>query len=358
MFLRYSKNKYKHKVNKGLPAICFLAILLLLFSCNENRPERNIERSFYFWKTVFRLDRSEETLLNQLNVKTIYVKFFDVDWDETGHKPLPLAILQNRDYHLPAGIQIIPVVFITNECIQQIDSSQINLLAQNLTGLIRSIGNSQHFPGPVPEIQVDCDWTASTKDNYFTLLKTIKQLNNTLIAATIRLHQIKFIEKTGVPPVDKGLLMCYNMGNSKNPATKNSILETEELKKYTGNLSTYPLPLDVALPLFDWKVLFRQNQYKGLIQNLPDTVFTVSFSIKKDNRFEILKDTSLMGYDFIKGDIIRKEESNYSQIMSTIEEISKHLKNTHPRVALYHLDSLLLRKYTPHEFENIFNGLR
>ena len=65
-----------------------------------------------------------------------------------------------------------------------------------------------------------------------------------------------------------------------------------------------------------------------------------------------------MGYDFIKGDIIRNEESTYSQIMSTIEEISKHLKNTHPRIALYHLDSLLLRKYTSHEFENIFNGLR
>ena len=32
------------------------------------------------------------------------------------------------------------------------------------------------------------------------------------------------------------------MGNLTDPSTRNSILETAELKKYTGNLSTYPLP--------------------------------------------------------------------------------------------------------------------
>ncbi|MEJ7587494.1 MAG: hypothetical protein WKI04_08030, partial [Ferruginibacter sp.] len=204
------------------------------------------------------------------------------------------------------------------------------------------------------EIQIDCDWTASTSKNYFILLRYIKLLSKVNISATIRLHQVKYFNKTGVPPVDRGLLMCYNMGNLKKPATTNSILETSELKKYTGNLSSYPLTLDVALPLFEWKVLFRHNIYKGLIKNIQADIFTASFSRKNEHRIEILKDTILSGYDLKKGDMIRNEESNIAEIMATAEEISKHLKNSHLRVSLYHLDSVTLNKFKTNELENIY----
>ena len=126
MFLQISGDKYKHKVVKAFATILFLATLVNLFSCNEQRQERKIERSFYYWRSVLRLDHFEEQQLQQLNVKTLYVKFFDVDWDEAGRKPLAVALLQNPGYTLPADILIIPTVFISNECIQQLDSSQIN----------------------------------------------------------------------------------------------------------------------------------------------------------------------------------------------------------------------------------------
>jgi hypothetical protein len=147
------------------------------------------------------------------------------------------------------------------------------------------------------------------------------------------------------------------MGNLKDPATKNSILETTELKKYTGNLSNYPLPLDIALPLFNWKVLYRNNMYTGLIQNLPDAVFSNSFSTKTGNRFQILKDTLLQGYDLRKADIIRDEQSDIKEVLAAAKEISKQLKNTQLRVSLYHLDSVILSKYTTHELESIYNSL-
>jgi hypothetical protein len=358
MFLHFGTNKYKHKPNKAIAALFSVVFFILLFSCNEKKEQRNIERSFYFWRSVFRLNHFEEQQLQQLQVKTLYVKFFDVDWDETGRKPLPVAELQNTGYTLPPGILVIPTVFITNECIQQVDSSQLFSLAGNITTMVKTIYTINHFADPIPEIQIDCDWTVLTKEKYFTLLSMIKQKSNTTISATIRLHQVKFISKTGVPPVDKGLLMCYNMGNLKNPATKNSILEVEELKKYTGNLSAYPLPLDIALPVFEWKVLFRQNQYKGLLQGLHDSSFTNSCCSKIANRFIMLKDTSMQGYEFFKGDIIRKEDSPYDEIIKTLDEVGHHLKNTRVRVVLYHLDSLLLSKYSSHELENIYSRLR
>jgi hypothetical protein len=357
MFLKIAVNKYRYKV---YTVMVTFGLAILFFSCNEKIKDRQVERSFYYWKSVFKLSDFEQQRLDSLKVKTIYIKFFDVDWNGASNSAVPVAKLQNTGYQLPKNIKVIPTVFITNECIKKSDSSQTQKLANDIYSLIQQIITANEF-NAIAEIQIDCDWTATTKEKYFQLLKVIKKLwANTAIpvSATIRLHQIKFLSKTGVPPVDKGLLMCYNMGNLKNPATKNSILETEELKKYLGNLSDYPLPLDVALPLFNWKVLFRNNTYTGLIESLPNDIFTSDFTVKKENRFELLQDTLLQGYDLKKGDILRSEQSDYSEILSAAGEINKRLKNTQPRVSLYHLDSVILNKYTLHELETIYNSLR
>ncbi len=333
------------------------AFIFGFISCKEKKESRQIERSFYYWKSVLNISSFEKQKLESLKVKTIYLKFFDVDWDEETRKPKPVAKLQALRYKLQGGIKIIPVVFITNECIQKIDSSQIAELAKNIYNLISEIKQSNNFDS-ISEIQIDCDWTQASKEKYFQLLKNTKlQTPNTKLTCTIRLHQIKFLSKTGVPPVDRGLLMCYNMGNLKDPATKNSILEPAELKKYIGNLSTYPLPLDVAFPLFNWKVLYRNNMYSGLIQGLPDNALSSSFCSKTGNRYLVLKDTLLQGYDLRKGDMIRDEQSNIKEVLAAADEISKHLKNTPLRVSLYHLDSVILNKYATHELESIYSSL-
>lgn len=320
--------------------------------------DRQVERSFYYWKSVLKLTEFETQQLDSLKVRTLYIKFFDVDWDEERSSPIPVAKLQTTNYKLRETIQVIPAVFITNECIQKIDSSQVAELASRIHTLIQDIRGSNSF-NSIKEIQIDCDWTQVTKEKYFRLLNNLKLLTpNFKLSSTIRLHQIKFLVKTGVPPVDRGLLMCYNMGNLKNPATSNSILQTEELKKYMGNLSSYPLPLDVAFPLFDWKVLYRNNAYSGLIQNLPYNSLSAAFTKRTGNRYEILKDTLLSGFDLRKGDMIRDEQSGIKEILSAAREVSNRLKNTRLRVSLYHLDSVILNKYTTHELESIYNSLR
>lgn len=343
--------------NRRCSTLLKLIILCLFVSCNENREPKTIERSFYYWKSILNITEFEKQKLDSLKVKTIYIKFFDVDWDEAVRKPVPVAKLQASSHKLQGGISVIPTVFITNECIQKIDTSQIKKLAENVYSLILEIKQANSF-GSIPEIQIDCDWTEATKEKYFQLLTNTKQKTpNTKLSATIRLHQIKFLTKTGIPPVDRGLLMCYNMGNLKNPDTKNSILETEELKKYTGNLSLYPLALDVAFPLFNWKVLYRNNQYSGLIQNLPDAALTNSFCTQTGNRYKVLKDTLLQGYELRKGDMIRDEQSDIKEVLTAAGEIKRHLKNTALRVSLYHLDSVILSKYSTHELESIYNSL-
>jgi hypothetical protein len=148
------------------------------------------------------------------------------------------------------------------------------------------------------------------------------------------------------------------MGNLKNPATKNSIIEAAELQKYTGTLSSYPLPLDIGLPLFSWKVLFRQNRYVGLIENMPDSILQSGLFEKRGNQYRLLKDSLVFGYALHKDDILRDEQSDYKEVLSTVAIIGSKLKNTPCRVSLYHLDSLILKKYSLHELETIYNSLR
>lgn len=336
----------------------FLIILLAGCQSNSHHEKRVVSRAFYYWKSAVRLSSFEKKETDSLHANTIYLKFFDVNWNSNTGKPAPVAQVTIDDTSFLKTKKIIPVVFITNECIFKLDSLQAIPLAENIYKLITDIIRINHLSA-INEIQIDCDWSSTTKDKYFSILKKIRSLAAPLtISATIRLHQIKFILKSGVPPVDRGLLMCYNMGNLKDPATLNSILETNELKKYTGSLSTYPLPLDIALPLFEWKVLFRNNIYKGLIQTLPDSLLTSSFTKKEKNRITILKDTLLAGYDLKKNDVLRNEKSDYPEIISTAEEINKLLLNNTLTVSLFHLDSLTLSKYSTYELENIYSSFR
>ncbi|MES2430619.1 MAG: hypothetical protein V4556_06745 [Bacteroidota bacterium] len=337
----------------------FIAYLLFTFSCKEHHPNRNIERSFYYWKSAFSLTDLEKNKLDSLGVKTIYLKFFDVVWDEQLHKALPVAPIKivDSNFLITDSIAVIPTVFITNECLQKIDSADAKILGENIIGYIKTIIGKNNFYR-IPEVQIDCDWTAETREKYFSVLKTIKSLKpNAMLSATIRLHQIKYLHKTGVPPVNRGLLMCYNMGNLKNPATKNSIIENEELKKYIGKLGNYPLPLDIALPLFEWNVLFRNNVYKGLMNDLSSDKL-ISISKVSGNRFEILQDTIFNGYELKKGDIIRNEKSDYKEIIAVAKSVNKELHNTGLKLSLFHLDSLTLSKYSTHELESIYNNMR
>lgn len=331
-----------------------LAMPVAFVSCRDQKHEpREVERSFYYWRSIYKLNGTEQFTLEKLQVRSLYVKFFDVDWDPAAGQPLPKAMIRFSD---KPSLPLVPVVFITNECLQQTDSLQIPALAQKIHSLINDILQS-HGIAPVREVQIDCDWSATTRDKYFSLLSIIKKSGNIMVSATIRLYQVKYRTKAGVPPVDKGLLMCYNMGNLKDIRSNNSIIEKDELLKFTGKLNEYPLPLDVALPVFSWKVWFRNGAYHGITEEFPDSLLNGPCFEREANRYTAKYDTVLAGYEFHKSDLLRLEESKPADVSAVAGIISAQLKNTQTRVALYHLDSLLLSKYSYHELESFYNGL-
>jgi hypothetical protein len=334
------------------------AYVLCAGGCGRKpKQQRFIEPGFYYWKTDYKLNDFEKGQLDLLKIKTLYIRFFDIGWDENLKKELPAGQIQFSE-NPDTSLMIIPTVFITNESIKRLDSSLVPELAKNIINLVEKTCSSVSIH-KIPEVQIDCDWTAVSKGNYFYLLKEIKKhsfLKNKKLSATIRLYQLKYSAKAGIPPADKGLLMCYNMGNLKNPATDNSIIETAELKKYINSLSVYPLSMDIALPLFEWKVLFRNNNYAGLIQSLPDDSLKNNSTVKQSgNRYSFTQNANISGYTFLAGDMLRDEKSDYNEVLAAAKEIAGHLKNTQKRVVFYRLDSVILKKYTSHELQTIFN---
>ncbi|MRG47342.1 hypothetical protein GFS24_19640 [Chitinophaga sp. SYP-B3965] len=325
----------------------YLALMLLCMACSTS--PREITPAFYFWKQRY---QGETTPL----AKKLYVKMFDVTWDATKHTAHPVAILDQRA-PFPDSMEIVPVVFLMNEIWQEKKEDTL-LMAQRVCSLLEQLCKNTK----VKEVQLDCDWTRNSKAAYFGFLRNVRQqafMANKQLSVTIRMHQVKYTRTNGIPPADKGLLMCYNMGDLRKFGDHNSILNMEELKAYTEDdqIRHYPLSLDLALPLFEWSVLFRNKLYAGLLRNIGSTQLenTTLFEPQGKQLYTSLQDTTLNGYMIRRGDVIRFETCSPDLLKKAARYLSRQRQAYNPTVIFYHLDSLILRKYNHHELETIYN---
>jgi hypothetical protein len=340
-----------------MPRNWLILLLLLAASCRESR--KTIP-AFYYWKTVYKPTNYERQRLNELQCKTMYLRFFDVDWNEVANKPVPVSSLR-MPQQMDTGFSYIPTIFITQKTVARLRKEDVAPLAKNIAALAESICvNAGIKP---QEMQIDCDWTYRSREQYFTLLRELKKqafFKGKTLSCTIRLFQVKFVNKSGLPPVDKGMLMCYNMGNMKRPGTKNSILDFEEGKQYLKQLKDYSLPLDIALPLFDWPLLFRNGELKGILRDISvqEVKSTAFFQAKNEYSFSCRADTFWKGYYFRKGDLLRLEDSEYEEIVKIANYTAKRLGNREMRLAFFHCDSVTLSKYSSDELEKVVDIYR
>ncbi|MDB4727505.1 hypothetical protein OAF63_01840 [Saprospiraceae bacterium] len=333
----------------GIHVFCQLLFLMLLFSIYScSKPiEKQVIPTFYHWKTNFELSDIEVDYLDSFKIKKLYIKFFDVDWDFDKKDAIPKADINFKT--ILDNIDIIPTIFITNRTFENISEKEIPELAKKTQRKIFAL--STQIPGlKIREIQLDCDWTLSTKEKFFDF---IDQFNNyiskegVISSATIRLHQIKFFEKTGIPPVDRGMLMFYNMGDIENWLTENSILDLEIGKQYFKNFEKYPLDLDVALPIFHWGILFRDGQMIRILNNLSeiDLKDESRFRRIEKNRFQVIKSTYLNGHYLYEGDLFRLESIKQYELEASVNELNQLIKNPKITIAFYHLDSLNISNF-------------
>ena len=335
--------------------IYLLFTLMLLSSCHkqpvkevENQPEavtnsRKNCNSIYYWKTQFSLSDKERDFLKQHQIERMYIRYFDVYMN--AGSPGPAATILFKD-SVPSNMEIIPTVFIDNNLFYWSDMSKYPEKIVNRILVMSETNNVSN----VREVQIDCDWTKSTEEEFFQFLETVRKLlskHQIILSVTVRLHQLNM----AVPPANRGVLMCYNTGAVKSDKTRNSILTAEDVAPYAKRLSDYRLHLDLAYPTFSWAVWFENNNFKALLRNLkPDNE---KLKNTRGNRYRVINGFYQEGHYLSKFDDVRFEFSNTNEIIETKKLLEYQLKNF--SVILYHLDENNLSKYTDNEISKIYS---
>lgn len=332
-----------------LNKLLIIGLTFFLFSCKEKSIS---EHSFFYWRSKFNLSITEKKHLDKNQVSVLYTRFFDVDIDKKSKMPIPIGIIDSLEA-VPKNISIIPVIFITNRTFLNINEGQAKELAINVFRKINSLDSMY------TELQIDCDWSQGTKKIYFLFLIELKKLisKKTKLSCTIRLHQVKYPNITGVPPVDRGMLMYYNMGNLNDINGINSIYNFETSKKYVAYVSNYSLSLDVALPMFNWIVKFRNNKVVQLIskKQLPDLSNQLYFQKQEKNLYKVKSSEIIKGVYYKEGDVLKIESINDSLLLLAAKQLNTYLNSEKRKIVLYDLDEINLKNYDDKTIQKVFN---
>ena len=254
----------------------------------------------------------------------LYLRFFDVVLDRNG-EPMPNATLR-FSAKLPRKVEVVPVVFIVNDVMKNVKNT--DGLAEKVLKRILQISET-HDIG-VKEVQIDCDWTLTSRRNYRAFLSQLRRLaaaKQLALSATIRLHQLS----QPVPPVDKGVLMMYNTGDFTDLRCEHPILDLRDVVPYLKYLSGYRLPLSPAYPLFSYRLLFRNGHYKGVLH--------------ADNDLPVLPGDSVIERKVSMGEVLK--------VKQTIEEIRPDLKR---ETIIYDFSPNHIANYKPRDYEEIYRS--
>ena len=276
--------------------ICLL-LCLLMAGCRE-RMELDEGNAVYYWRTDLRLDSTERTFLKTYNINKVYCRYFDVVMDERG-EPMPNATITFSDT-LPAGIEMIPTVYITIDCLQKPHKD----MAEKLVKRILQMNETNDISG-VKEIQIDHDYTARNMKVYYDFLREVKNAWGRTLSTTIRLHQLSM----EAPPVDYGALMLYNTGDPQKFTECNPILDQRDVAPYLRYLDDYPLPLAAAYPVFSWLRIISGVEITHTVE--ADEILQVKHMVEQERQN---LSRSVITYHLDKENINRYKPETYEEI--------------------------------------------
>lgn len=245
-----------------------LAVLLTTGCKQSEMPQEN---AVYYWRTEWRTDSVERAFLQQYHINKVYCRYFDVVMNKDG-EPMPNATIRFVQGQLE-GIKLIPTVFITENCMHQPHKG----LAKKLVDRIVQMNETNDISG-VDEIQIDCDYTARNRKNYYDFLQQVRdeaQKHGMQLSTTIRLHQLAM----PIPPVDYGVLMIYNTGDPNKFNERNPILDMRDVEPYLRYLADYELPLAAAYPTFRWIRNFEGVHLEHTVE--ADEILKVKAAMEK-----------------------------------------------------------------------------
>lgn len=294
-------------------------VLAICNACGSGDPVRAI----YHWKTTYNPTQYELQWLRDHRVQRLYLRLFDVDVYDCEERAAPIATTRFLQ-PLPDSIEVVPVVYITNEAM---DRMQVYDVAERIAERVKKMAECNGID--LHEVQVDCDWTERTKNDYYWFCRHLQEelhKDGIRLSSTVRLHQVD--TTLASLPVDGRVLMVYNTGNLRSPQTENSILDYADVKPYLRRIDADMLDgMDYAWPVFGWGVAFdEQGAFQCIVRPAA-----------------LAADTSTR---------LREEWGRPEEVRRVQRKLPAHGSHT---TILYHLDSLNLSKYTYDEIEEIYS---
>jgi hypothetical protein len=353
-----------------------LALLLgvALFSCSASPPEAPqapaTQRAFYYWRTVFRLSPLEAESLVRLKIHRIYLRVFDIEWDRaTSTARLVGKVALGEGQRVPAGIEIVPVVFLREEVFRHLPETGYAELAAVVWREVQDRAVALAFAPD--ELQLDCDWTDRTQGAFFSMLRELRRLavpsaaapQRIALSATIRLHQIKYRERTGVPPVDRGMLMFYSMGTFTADDSSRAIFDAGAASRYLARVREYPLALDLALPIWSWTLHLRDDRVIDVLQSTdPDELVEVAFLRRTgQDRYMVTDSAFFRGVLLREGDELKAETTGPREVAAAAALISPRLKPVTAStrtVSLFDLSERNLIRHGTPSLDRLFESVR
>ena len=287
--------------------LCLLWCGILLSACQQKTSEERrlpvTGNAVYYWQTDFRLDSAKLEFLGRHHISRIYCRYFDVV-NNAQHGLLPNADISFHDVSkIPDSIDIVPTVFIMEECMRQPHDSLARLIVNRIVKM-----NTTNDVRNVHEIQIDCDFTARSRDDYYHFLGQVREEAKRCgmaLSTTIRLHQLAMPP----PPADYGVLMLYNTGDPNRANERNPILDTRDVAPYLRDLPDYPLPMAAAYPVFAW-----QRTVEGIhVEHQVEASVVLDVKHAVEQRRPELKQL-IITYDLSRTSINRYKPEDYEKI--------------------------------------------
>ena len=288
-----------------------LMMCLLMVGCSQQQREPLPEgNAVYYWRTDLRLDSTERAFLAQYHIRKVYCRYFDVVMNDGATEPKPNATITFSDT-LPEGVEIVPTVYITEDCMHQPHEG----LAEKIVKRILQMNETNGIHG-VHEIQIDCDYTANSRQTYYAFLSSVGTVLSesaedslrtvpTELSTTIRLHQLAM----PAPPVDYGVLMIYNTGDPRNFMERNPILDIRDVMPYVKRLDDYPLPLAAAYPVYQWVREIHSVRVEHTVE--AEEILRVKRAVEKE-RPDLSR--NVITYHLDKDNINRYKPETYEEI--------------------------------------------
>jgi hypothetical protein len=346
-------------MTRNLKGFVFLGFFLFaLFSCSSD-GSNNVNRAFYYWKTKHITDY-EAQMFRECNAQKLYIKIFEVAVDEVlGVQPVSKANIHLSSQMLKES-KIVPCIFIENDAIASSTNEQLDELAENTVFLTNryidfKLKDNESDTLDCSEIQIDCDWMASSRDQYFYFLKALRNHTDKEISCTLRLYPYKFRTEMGVPPVNRVMLLCYNLLNPRAEENKNSILDLVELEKYIHTDSDYPLPVDVTLPCYSSCYVFNNAQFQEVHHGVPQGLEGICLPSEDGLWYVVKQDTSVEHNYYRQGQRLRIERVGRSLLLEATNLVLENIElQKGATVGLYHLDENEIKQYNDETLDSVY----